>query len=667
MVFINRINQKKFTKMEYLNSTNGTSLVASSEYHDGSDTTMLNGKNDSGSDNTDKDIPIISNSVQISNKITINDNKVIDITHNKLIDNANVGDDTETDEKIKENNPQKNLSRGGGKRRKRFKTSRFAESDYHNEEQLILQKALANSRVDQRRQEVSTTIPAAPVYYPTAEQFCDPLSFIMSIRSEAERYGICKIVPPSGWLPTCHLKMDSGLKLKTKRQDVHKLQETDGFDEGREYTLSEYQQMAETFAKKWYADHYSNSNSSSSSSIRIPSQEELSKDYWDIVETQKRKVTVEYASDVDSSRFGSGFPSVPLPSTNSLNSENDKNMSNIEWKSFSGVESKSKSNLATMFNDPSYYERSGWNLNNIARIDDSVLRHLDVPINGINVPWLYFGMLFSTFCWHNEDNYLYSINYSHLGANKQWYGVPGSKANLVDNTVRDFLYMRFSEDMSLLHHLTTLISPTLLLSKNVPVFQLVQEPGTFVITFPKAFHAGFSYGFNCGEAVNFATPDWLSIGFHAEQHYRLINRPSVFSHVRLLFTLLENINSFPIEYRAELREQIDKIITEERKMRAEITMRGIRDISNDGVVLPSLRFDKIDLFAVEYDELRSCTLCNHVCVLSAVACECNDTRVACIRHYAGLCKCSVRQKYMMTWVDDNTLKHYAAKVGLKKW
>ena len=29
---------------------------------------------------------------------------------------------------------------------------------------------------------------------------------------------------------------------------------------------------------------------------------------------------------------------------------------------------------------------------------------------------------------HNEDNYLFSINYSHLGASKQWYGVPGSEA-----------------------------------------------------------------------------------------------------------------------------------------------------------------------------------------------------------------------------------------------
>lgn len=33
-------------------------------------------------------------------------------------------------------------------------------------------------------------------------------------------------------------------------------------------------------------------------------------------------------------------------------------------------------------------------------------------LSGIVAPWLYFGMLFSSFCWHNEDNYLYSINYS---------------------------------------------------------------------------------------------------------------------------------------------------------------------------------------------------------------------------------------------------------------
>lgn len=37
------------------------------------------------------------------------------------------------------------------------------------------------------------------------------------------------------------------------------------------------------------------------------------------------------------------------------------------------------------------------------------------------MPWLYIGMVFSSFCWHVEDNYLYSINYMHFGANKTWY------------------------------------------------------------------------------------------------------------------------------------------------------------------------------------------------------------------------------------------------------
>ena len=50
----------------------------------------------------------------------------------------------------------------------------------------------------------------------------------------------------------------------------------------------------------------------------------------------------------------------------------------------------------------------------------SVLRLLDADIPGVTSPMLYIGMLFATFCWHVEDNYLYSINYQHLGASKTW-------------------------------------------------------------------------------------------------------------------------------------------------------------------------------------------------------------------------------------------------------
>lgn len=69
------------------------------------------------------------------------------------------------------------------------------------------------------------------------------------------------------------------------------------------------------------------------------------------------------------------------------------------------------------------YSVDGWNLNNMPILPDSWVRHVDTAhdrllryiksdISGMTVPWIYIGMLFSTFCWHNEDHYTYSVNYS---------------------------------------------------------------------------------------------------------------------------------------------------------------------------------------------------------------------------------------------------------------
>lgn len=41
----------------------------------------------------------------------------------------------------------------------------------------------------------------APTYYPTEEEFKDPVSYIRKIAPEGKKYGICRVVPPESWQP----------------------------------------------------------------------------------------------------------------------------------------------------------------------------------------------------------------------------------------------------------------------------------------------------------------------------------------------------------------------------------------------------------------------------------------------------------------------------------
>lgn len=51
-----------------------------------------------------------------------------------------------------------------------------------------------------------------------------------------------------------------------------------------------------------------------------------------------------------------------------------------------------------------------------------------------------------------------------------------------------------------------MIDPLEIISNGIPVYKANQKPGEYVYTFFKAYHAGFSHGFNIGEAVNIASP-----------------------------------------------------------------------------------------------------------------------------------------------------------------
>ena len=85
-----------------------------------------------------------------------------------------------------------------------------------------------------------------------------------------------------------------------------------------------------------------------------------------------------------------------------------------------------------------------------------------------------------------------------------------------------------------------MLPPGLLHSHQVPVFRAVQEAGSFIVTFPKAYHSGFSLGFNVAEAVNFATDNWFQHGRAASGRYRKYLRGSVLSYSQLLFDCILN-------------------------------------------------------------------------------------------------------------------------------
>lgn len=61
-----------------------------------------------------------------------------------------------------------------------------------------------------------------------------------------------------------------------------------------------------------------------------------------------------------------------------------------------------------------------WNIGRLRTILDLVEKESGITIEGVNTPYLYFGMWKTSFAWHTEDMDLYSINYLHFGEPKSW-------------------------------------------------------------------------------------------------------------------------------------------------------------------------------------------------------------------------------------------------------
>ncbi|XP_070113156.1 lysine-specific demethylase 5C isoform X42 [Equus przewalskii] len=364
-----------------------------------------------------------------------------------------------------------------------------------------------------------------------------------------------------------------------------------GFEQAtREYTLQSFGEMADSFK----ADYFN-------MPVHMVPTELVEKEFWRLVNSIEEDVTVEYGADIHSKEFGSGFPI-----------------------------SDSKRHLTP---EEEEYATSGWNLNVMPVLEQSVLCHINADISGMKVPWLYVGMVFSAFCWHIEDHWSYSINYLHWGEPKTWYGVPSLAAEHLEEVMKKLTPELFDSQPDLLHQLVTLMNPNTLMSHGVPVVRTNQCAGEFVITFPRAYHSGFNQGYNFAEAVNFCTADWLPAGRQCIEHYRRLRRYCVFSHEELICKMAACPEKLDLNLAAAVHKEMFIMVQEERRLRKALLEKGITEAEREA-------------FELLPDDERQCIKCKTTCFLSALACyDCPDGLV-CLSHINDLCKCSSSRQYL---------------------
>ncbi|KAJ1391929.1 Zinc finger C2H2-type [Sesbania bispinosa] len=397
------------------------------------------------------------------------------------------------------------------------------------------------------------SLPVAPEYRPSAAEFQDPIGYIFKIEKEASKYGICKIIPPVPPSP----KKTAISNLNRSQPRFTTRQQQIGFcprrpqpvrrpvwHSGHHYSFRDFEAKAKAFEKS-----YLKKGKKCASTLSPLEVETL---YWKA--TADKPFSVEYANDMPGSAFagpndgGGGGDSVVTVG------------------------------------------ETAWNMRAVSRANGSLLRFMKEEIPGVTSPMVYVAMLFSWFAWHVEDHDLHSLNYLHMGAPKTWYGVPRDAAVAFEEVVRVHGYggeINPLVTFAILGEKTTVMSPEVFISAGVPccsgrvvcqsnfswffegsidrlaaafmldygqfsdmqgaltgllhpsclINLLVQNAGEFVVTFPRAYHTGFSHGFNCGEAANIATPEWLRVAKDAAIRRASINYPPMVSHVQLLYDL----------------------------------------------------------------------------------------------------------------------------------
>ena len=138
-----------------------------------------------------------------------------------------------------------------------------------------------------------------------------------------------------------------------------------GFEEGGLYSLKQFQEKAADFKQSYFESRMP--YDPVLNCIRPVTEDDVEREFWKLVANIEETVEVEYGADIHCTTHGSGFPTA------------ERNPYNP-------------------------YASDPWNLNNMPLHPDSLFRHIKTDISGMTVPWVYVGMIFSTFFLYNEDD-----------------------------------------------------------------------------------------------------------------------------------------------------------------------------------------------------------------------------------------------------------------------
>lgn len=150
-------------------------------------------------------------------------------------------------------------------------------------------------------------------------------------------------------------------------------------------------------------------------------------------------VTVEYAADLPTLRYGSAFPKFNRNKLAEISSMDDARI-------------------------------HSFNLNNLIHAKNSLFQIITKKaenISGITAPWVYAGMVYASFCWHVEDLYMYSVNYMHKGEAKTWYCVPSSHKEDLERAIKEKYGELFIKHPDLLYNIVLTMNPLDLVQRNV--------------------------------------------------------------------------------------------------------------------------------------------------------------------------------------------------------